>query len=59
MTYQFSLVTDALVRYQLHFRHGRGVRDKLRLQIYADPQERDKLGQLSRAWSQNVLMLRE
>jgi hypothetical protein len=28
-------------------------------QVYTDPQERQKLGQLSRSWSQNVLMLRE
>jgi hypothetical protein len=27
--------------------------------IYTDPQERKKLSQLARTWSQNVLMLRE
>jgi hypothetical protein len=28
-------------------------------QAYADPQKREKLSQLTRTWSQNVLMLRE
>jgi hypothetical protein len=28
-------------------------------QVHTNPQEREKLGQLSRTWSQNVLMLRE
>ena len=28
-------------------------------QVYANPQEREKLSQLARTWSQNVLMLRE
>lgn len=28
-------------------------------QVYTDPQEREKLSQLARTWSQNVLMLRE
>lgn len=28
-------------------------------QVYTNPQEREKLGQLSRTWSQDVLMLRE
>jgi hypothetical protein len=27
--------------------------------VYTDPQEREKLSQLARTWSQNVLMLRE
>jgi hypothetical protein len=27
--------------------------------IYDDPQQREKLGQLARSWSQNVMMLRE
>jgi hypothetical protein len=27
--------------------------------VYTDPQEREKLGQLARIWSQNILMLRE
>lgn len=27
--------------------------------IYTDPQEREKLSQLARTWSENVLMLRE
>ena len=27
--------------------------------VYTDPLEREKLGQLARSWSQNVLMLRE
>ena len=28
-------------------------------QVYTDPQEREKLSQLARTWSENVLMLRE
>ncbi len=28
-------------------------------QVYTNPREREKLSQLSRTWSQNVLMLRE
>lgn len=28
-------------------------------QVYTDPQEREKLSQLARTWSQNVLLLRE
>ena len=28
-------------------------------QVYTNPQERERLGQLSRTWSQEILMLRE